>query len=66
MRKGQVGAFGKKDRDLVFQCGIGGEETKVLDYLANSKLLVGICGDSRGYYPFVFIPFVDGEAKKFE
>jgi hypothetical protein len=27
---------------------------------------VGICGDSRGNYPFVFIPFVTGEAKKLE
>jgi hypothetical protein len=66
MRKGQIGAFCKKDRDLVFQCGVGGEETKVLDYLPNSKLLVGICGDSKGYYPFVFIPFVAGEAEKLE
>jgi hypothetical protein len=66
MRKGQIGAFCKENPDLVFQCGIGSEETEVLDYLPNSKLLLGICGDSRGCYPFVFIPFVAGAAEKLE
>jgi hypothetical protein len=38
----------------------------VLDYLPNSELLVGICGDCGGYYPFVFVPFVTGETEKLE
>ena len=66
MREGQGCTLCKKDRDLVFQCGVGGEETKVLNYLSDSKFLVRICGDSKEDYPFVFIPFVTGEAKKLE
>jgi len=42
MRKGQVGAFSKTRRDLVFSCGVIGEETKMVNYLTNSKLLVGL------------------------
>ena len=66
MREGQGGKLCKKDRDLVSQCRVGGEEIKMLKYLSDSVLPVGICRDSRGDYQFVFIPFVTCSAKKLE
>jgi hypothetical protein len=42
LREGQSGALGEESEDLALQCSIRGEETKVVEYLADSNLLVGV------------------------
>ena len=59
--EGQGCPLCKEGQDLVFQCSIGSEESKMLNNLSDREFFVGVSG---GDYPFVLIPFVTGEAKK--
>jgi hypothetical protein len=47
--------LGEESAYLALQCSIRGEETKVVEHLANSGLLVLFWGNCRGDCPFVFI-----------
>jgi hypothetical protein len=57
-REGQGGALGEEREDLALQCSIRGEETKMVEYLADSDLLVLLCGNCRTHCPSVFIPLI--------
>jgi hypothetical protein len=54
--EGQSGALGEEREYLALQCSIRGEEIKVLEYLADSNLLMCLWGNCTRYCPFVFIP----------
>ncbi len=66
MGKGQGCTLCKEGQDLVLQCSIRCEESKMLNNLSDREFLVGVGRDCGGDYPFMLIPFVAGEAKKLE